>query len=152
MLDGSIEYGLVDESDLTALARHVGPNLDAGDVILLDGPVGAGKTAFARALIQNILLEPEDVPSPTFTLVQTYETTRGPLWHCDLYRLASAYEIEELGVYEAFQAAICLIEWPDILGSDACGSALRLNFEMADTKRILKAEFSNQRWKDLLRD
>ena len=152
MLDGSIEYGLVSESEVTSLAQNVGPMLEAGDTILLDGPVGAGKTTFARALIQNILLEPEDVPSPTFTLVQVYETKRGPLWHCDLYRLASTSEIEELGLYEAFEAAVCLVEWPNILGSEVCRSALRLSFGLADTKRTLKAQFSSPRWKDLLRD
>ncbi len=78
--------------------------------MLLDGPVGAGKTTLARAAILSILPEPEDVPSPTFTLVQTYDTTRGPLWHCDLYRLSSVLEIEELGLEEAFETAITLIE------------------------------------------
>lgn len=87
-----------------------------GDVVLLEGAVGAGKTHLARALIHAVLLQDEDVPSPTFTLVQTYDTRNGTLWHSDLYRLSSTFEIEELGLIDAFADAICLIEWPDRLG------------------------------------
>lgn len=110
------------------LARGIGQRLLPGDVILLDGPIGAGKTHFARALIQSLLIVPEHVPSPTFTLVQVYDTTRGALWHADLYRLQHPSEAKELGLSEAFGTAICLIEWPDRLGSLVPRDALRLVF------------------------
>lgn len=96
-----------------AFARALAPELAAGDTLLLDGPVGAGKSHFARALIRARLQNPaEDVPSPTFTLVQAYDGTP-PIWHSDLYRLTDAAEIDELGLTEALPDAITLIEWPD---------------------------------------
>ncbi|MEM1352748.1 MAG: tRNA (adenosine(37)-N6)-threonylcarbamoyltransferase complex ATPase subunit type 1 TsaE, partial [Pseudomonadota bacterium] len=80
------EIDLLTADATAALAIDLAPRLAPGDVLLLEGAVGAGKTHFSRALIQSIQLVPEDVPSPTFTLVQTYDTIHGPLWHADLYR------------------------------------------------------------------
>lgn len=144
-----VEFGLLGEESMQALACEMAITLHPGDVLLLEGPVGAGKTTFARALISRILLEPEDVPSPTFTLVQSYETQRGPLWHCDLYRLTSSHEIEELGLTEAFETAICLVEWPDLLGEMAPASALTLHFAPEDPCRRVTASFSDPKWKAL---
>lgn len=128
----------------TALARFLNP----GDVILLEGDVGTGKTHFARHLIQSILITPEDVPSPTFTLVQTYNTKSGQLWHTDLYRISSTQEIEELGLMEAFETAICLVEWPDRLGTLEPDTALTLAFQQADTEegRHVTAKWSAPVW------
>ncbi|OOY14842.1 tRNA (adenosine(37)-N6)-threonylcarbamoyltransferase complex ATPase subunit type 1 TsaE [Thioclava sp. DLFJ4-1] len=108
-------------------AEFAGP----GDVLLLDGQIGAGKTHFARALIQTRLGVAEHVPSPTFTLVQTYEADC-EIWHADLYRLTDPDEVLELGLDAAFDNAICLIEWPDRLGSAAPKGALRLRFEQTE--------------------
>ena len=104
--------------DQTAqFATNLAGSLAAGDVILLEGDVGAGKTHFARALIQSLLDTPEDVPSPTFTLVQTYQTPKGDIWHADLYRLTSPLEIEELGLTDAFETGICLVRLSQITRS-----------------------------------
>ena len=106
--------------------------LQSGDVLLLEGQIGAGKTHFARALIQHRLAAQglhEDVPSPTFTLVQTYEADC-EIWHADLYRLSHPDELYELGLEAAFESAICLIEWPDRLGSNTPENALKLSFEL----------------------
>lgn len=132
------------------LAQRLAP----GDVILLNGPVGAGKTHFARHLIQSILSEPEDVPSPTFTLVQTYDTHRGTLWHSDLYRIASTHDIEELGLAEAFDTAICVVEWPDRLGKLAPYDALTLWMEQGpeDDARELTATWADPKWADRTQD
>ena len=101
-------------ADTEACARRLAPRLLPGDVILLSGPIGAGKSAFARALIRARLDNPdEEVPSPTFTIVQTYSDATADIWHCDLYRLSHPQEAVELGLDEAFETAICLIEWPD---------------------------------------
>ena len=81
-------FDLVDEQDTIAFARMIAPALQRGDLITLSGDLGAGKTAFARALIGALTDDDQlDVPSPTFTLIQTYETKNFPLLHCDLYRL-----------------------------------------------------------------
>lgn len=116
------------------LARSIGRGLRPGDTILLEGDIGAGKTHFARSLIQSLQDAPEDVPSPTFTLVQTYETRNGPLWHADLYRLGGPDEIVETGLLDAMETAICLIEWPDRLGPDAPDTALTLQFANGATE------------------
>ena len=99
-----------------ALALRIRENLQNGDVVLLKGEIGAGKSHFARSLIQAAMDEVEDVPSPTFTLVQTYDTLVGSIWHADLYRLSDQSEVFELGLIDAFGNDIVLIEWPDRLG------------------------------------
>ncbi|MTJ04632.1 MAG: tRNA (adenosine(37)-N6)-threonylcarbamoyltransferase complex ATPase subunit type 1 TsaE [Sediminimonas qiaohouensis] len=133
-------------------ATCLGARLLPGDVILLEGPIGAGKTHFARALIQSILTVPEDVPSPTFTLVQTYDTTRGEVWHTDLYRLLHPDDIEELGLPEAMTDAICLIEWPDRLGSLRPDGALSLDFATteAEDARTLTLTWQHDKWNERL--
>lgn len=136
--------------DQTALlARKLGANLDAGDTILLHGDVGAGKTHFARALIQSLLATPEDVPSPTFTLVQVYDAASGlEIWHADLYRLSNPSETEELGLTDAMEDAICLIEWPDRLASLKPEDALDITLMPTDVAdhRILTATWSHPKW------
>lgn len=101
------------------LARRLAPLLRPGDLLGLTGGLGTGKTAFARALIGARLAalgRAEEVPSPSFTLVQTYDLGETELWHADLYRLGSLDELAELGLDQAFGTAICLVEWADRLG------------------------------------
>ena len=110
------------------LARALAPLLVPGDTVLLSGEIGAGKTLFARALIQSRLSILEDVPSPSFTLIQIYELSDAEIWHVDLYRLSHSDEVIDLGLDEALQDAICLIEWPDRLGELAPQNSLKLHF------------------------
>lgn len=109
-----------------AIAQQLAPILTVGDAILLSGDIGAGKTHFARCLIQSLLNVPEDVPSPTYTLVQSYPGQICEIWHADLYRLSDTNEVFELGLIDAFSSAICLVEWPDRLGDLAPENALHL--------------------------
>ena len=112
-------------ADTEGLAAHLAPHAAPGDVIGLSGALGSGKTAFARAFIRARLGRPdEEVPSPTFTLVQLYEHAAGAIWHFDLYRLGGADEAYELGVEDAFSGAISLIEWPEKLGANMPGDWL----------------------------
>lgn len=141
---------LADADATAAFAAKIGPELAAGDVMLLNGPVGAGKTHFARALIQSILIEPEDVPSPTFTLVQTYDTSKGELWHTDLYRIGSDTEIDELGLLDAFENAICLVEWPDRLGKMCPQNALTIDLIARGDTRDAHLSWTDERWTKVL--
>ena len=134
--------------DTARFAARLGRLLVPGDCILLNGSLGAGKTHFARSLIQSVLSNAEEVPSPTFTLVQTYDTDVGPIWHADLYRINGADEIEELGLTEAMEDAICLIEWPDRLGDLKPDDALVLQFTAQDDPdaRAVTATWTDEKW------
>lgn len=146
----------LDTPEKTAsIARLLGARLGAGDCVLLTGDVGAGKTHFARALIQSLLSFPEDVPSPTFTLVQIYDSNTGPeIWHADLYRLSDPSEIEELGLIDAMENAICLIEWPDRLASLRPEDALDITLAANDVEdnRTLTATWVDPKWDAKLND
>jgi tRNA threonylcarbamoyladenosine biosynthesis protein TsaE len=107
---------LSDETATAGLAAGLAGIAEAGDVIALQGDLGAGKTTLARAFIHARGVAGE-VPSPTFTLVQVYEAGAVAIWHFDLYRLKSPEEAWELGIEEAFADGISLIEWPERLGS-----------------------------------
>lgn len=125
MSDAPLTFQLPSEEDTTRLGRWFARHLAAGDVMALDGPIGAGKSHFARALIRERLGRDEDVPSPTFTLIQTYPADVD-IWHADLYRLTHPDEVLELGLDDAFQTAICLIEWPERMGALLPADAIRL--------------------------
>jgi tRNA threonylcarbamoyladenosine biosynthesis protein TsaE len=114
------------------LAAHVAAAMRPGDAILLSGPLGAGKTAFARALLRAASNDPaQEVPSPSFTLVQTYDTPTGRVHHYDLWRLDGPAALAELGWHDALDD-IVLVEWPDRLGALTPPDALRLGFSLAD--------------------
>jgi tRNA threonylcarbamoyl adenosine modification protein YjeE len=85
-------------------------------VVLLHGGLGAGKTTFSQFFIGRLLIDKsQSVTSPTFNIVHIYDSTKGPIWHVDLYRLENSSEIEELSLLEAMHQYICLIEWPDLI-------------------------------------
>ncbi|MGH6933822.1 MAG: tRNA (adenosine(37)-N6)-threonylcarbamoyltransferase complex ATPase subunit type 1 TsaE [Dongiaceae bacterium] len=107
--------GLSTESATVRLAEGIAAMVHVGDVIALSGELGVGKTRLARAFIGALMEDAEEVPSPTFTLVQTYETLAGTVWHFDLYRLSGPDEVFELGFEDALAEGISLIEWPERL-------------------------------------
>ena len=124
---------LRDEAETSALAARLAAEARSGDTLLLSGPIGSGKSFFSRAFIRARLNNPnEEVPSPTFTLVQTYPAENGDIWHCDLYRLTQPEELIELGLDDAFRTEICLVEWPDRLGDLAPPDALHIAFAAGD--------------------
>jgi tRNA threonylcarbamoyladenosine biosynthesis protein TsaE len=130
-----------------ALAQRVAALARPGDAILLEGPLGAGKSAFARAFLRALAADPAlDVPSPTFTLVQSYDTPAGPVHHLDLWRLAGPTALEELGWHD-LRADIVLVEWPDRLGDLAPSDALRIRLAHTGPESR-EAEIAG--WKDRL--
>ena len=115
-LNDSREITLADAAATLALGRRLGGALGPGDVVCLSGNLGAGKTTLARGAIEAWTGYADEVPSPTYTLVQTYDGERGELWHVDLYRLKQPDDAWELGLEDAFASAACLVEWPERLG------------------------------------
>jgi len=145
-----LRLDLPDADATDRLGVALGARLKPGDVLLLDGPIGAGKTHFARALIRARLGTAEDIPSPTFTLVQVYGADP-EIWHADLYRLTHPDEVIELGIEEAFDTGICLIEWPERLGDLAPETALTLRFSLTDEGKSRQVILSGTgSWKDRL--
>jgi tRNA threonylcarbamoyladenosine biosynthesis protein TsaE len=112
----TVTLDLVDEAATCRLAASLARLAVPGDVIALIGDLGSGKTALARAFIRTLVGSDEEVPSPTFTLVQTYYYENGTIWHFDLYRLEKVEDALELGIEDAFAEGISLIEWPERLG------------------------------------
>ncbi|GJL98125.1 MAG: tRNA (adenosine(37)-N6)-threonylcarbamoyltransferase complex ATPase subunit type 1 TsaE [Hyphobacterium sp.] len=116
MTASPLTYSLPDAVATGSLGARLGRALIPGDVVLLHGDLGMGKTTLARGMIAT-LCGVDDAPSPTYTLVQSYDTDRGDwLFHADLYRIEAEAELTELGLDDAFDDAICLIEWPERLG------------------------------------
>jgi tRNA threonylcarbamoyladenosine biosynthesis protein TsaE len=125
------------EADTAALAASIAAKSRPGDAILLAGPLGAGKTTFARAFIRALAGDENlEIPSPTFTLVQTYDTGATKIWHFDLWRLDSHHALEELAWDEA-QSGIALVEWPDRLGPLAPAQALRITLTLQPQGRSI---------------
>lgn len=135
-----IERQLKHEQDTNELARNLARILRSGDVIALHGDLGAGKTALCRHLIRVLSKDADtEVPSPTFTLVQTYDSSLGEIWHFDLYRVHNSEDILELGWDEALGAGLILIEWPDRLGGWLPVNRLDINLHFAaegDERRV----------------
>jgi tRNA threonylcarbamoyladenosine biosynthesis protein TsaE len=148
MANSNLKIHLADAEATASLASILAQNVQSGDTVLLLGEVGAGKTHFARSFIKSLLTVDEDVPSPTFTLVQTYDTVIGEVWHSDLYRLSAEQEIEELGLFDAMIEAVCLIEWPDRLGSYTPTDALHIELTPSSTldSRVLIAQWDDPKW------
>lgn len=117
---------LPDASATEALAARLAARARRGDALLLEGPLGAGKSTFARAFLRAASGDPAlEVPSPTFTLVQEYDLPAGPAFHFDLWRLDGPADLAELGWDEA-REGIVLVEWPDRLGALRPDDALRI--------------------------
>jgi len=137
------------EAAMHALAARLAPVLKAGDVIALQGGLGAGKTTFARGLISALMGQDTDVPSPTYTLVQTYMAGDLAIWHFDLYRLETPEEIVELG-WDDTVSGVALIEWPDRAGNHL--PAMRLEVHIDDSTEIRRVSLlaHGKDWQDRL--
>jgi tRNA threonylcarbamoyl adenosine modification protein YjeE len=134
-------FHVKNEADLAEVAAEIAPKLSGGSIMALEGDLGAGKTALTRAIIRHLTGNPElDVPSPTFTLVQTYDTPKGELWHFDLYRLKHPEEIFEIGWEDALSSGgIIIIEWPERIATLLSTFVIRVAITIeADKSRSIK--------------
>ena len=132
---------LVNEQATAQLAYCLTSSLQVGDILCLSGMLGMGKTTFTRFLIQALSSSSEEVPSPTFTLVQRFETTIGLVWHFDLFRITEPLDIIELGWEEAITEGITVVEWPDRIEHQLPIDRLDVTFDLVRTEH-----FSNARW------
>ena len=138
-------------ADTDALAKRLAPLLKAGDVVALHGGLGAGKTTFTRALISTLLGEMTEVPSPTYTLVQTYTGPDFPIFHFDLYRLEDPSDVFELG-WDETQVGLAVVEWPDRAGSHLPSWRLDLLIEMVGEIRTARLEPKGEDWQTRLHE
>ena len=139
----------IDEATLVKIAYLLEPTLAFNDSILLYGDLGAGKSTFARGIITSRLARHkrhEDVPSPTFTLVQIYDFPDGDIWHADLYRLSNPNDCDELGLFDAFEDNITLIEWPERIENVLPQSALNIHLTHNDTSRNVEFSWNTVKW------
>ncbi|NQV20070.1 MAG: tRNA (adenosine(37)-N6)-threonylcarbamoyltransferase complex ATPase subunit type 1 TsaE [Rhodospirillales bacterium] len=143
---------LADLGATQRLAEKLSGLAKIGDVIALAGPIGAGKTTFARFFIAAAGCR-EEVPSPTFNLVQIYEETRPCIWHFDLYRLQHPDDVLELGMEQAFDEAVTLIEWPESLGDRLPTDRLLLTFRQGGSEGERDVEIDcGDRWLERIKD
>jgi tRNA threonylcarbamoyl adenosine modification protein YjeE len=142
------EFPLPDLDATAALGRAIASGLGIGDAVALWGDLGAGKTTLARTILQALGVR-EDVPSPTFTLVQGYDTTP-PVAHYDLYRLKSAREMQELGFDDALDRGAVLVEWPERAPEALPPEALHVRLGLRETGRLARIT-GPSRWANDLR-
>ena len=133
----TLTLSLADEAATTALGTRIGAVTRAADVVALHGDLGAGKTTLARGLIRSLAGPETEAPSPTFTLVQTYDTPGLSVWHFDLYRLNDPAEARELGIEEAVDG-LALIEWPERLGRYLPHARLEVRLDFSGQGRIAR--------------
>ena len=138
--DAQLTIDLADEAATETLAARVAAAAAPGDVIALIGDLGAGKTVFARAFIRARCSADEEVPSPTFTLLQTYESDNAVIYHFDLYRLSHADDALELGIEDAFAEGISVIEWAERLGALLPSDRLDVNLQPGKTADARRAQ------------
>ena len=153
-MSGPLLIDLADEAATAALGARLAASARPRDVLLLHGDLGMGKTALARGFVTALSPETDEVPSPTFTLVQTYPSPAGPIWHFDLYRLKHPDEIWELGFEDALVDGVLLIEWPDRLGGLAPRDRLDLTLSLGaapDARRAELAAVGRSDWLDRFR-
>ena len=125
------------EAETMAVGAAVAATLPPGAVLLLHGDLGAGKTAFVRGMASGLGLDPDEVTSPTFTLVHEYRGGRVPLYHADLYRLPGGSALDDLGLDEVAEDGILAVEWPERLASPPAASVVVRFAITGDTSRTI---------------
>ena len=132
-----MDFTIHSEKEMEKVAKQLAPLFCCGDIVALYGTLGVGKTTFVRALIHVLLNKKVDVPSPTFTLLQTYDTPNYPLYHFDFYRLKSPEEAYEIGIEDAFASGLSLIEWPEKLGTILPKKHISITIQIVPEGRVM---------------
>ena len=144
-----LTFDLVNDAATRTLGARLATLLHVGDVVALHGDLGAGKTTLTRGLVQALCGADEEVPSPTYTLVQSYEGPEFPIWHFDLYRMNTPDEVMELG-WDETQDGVALIEWPERAGRHLPTMRLDLTLEMVGEQRRARLEPVGEDWQKRL--
>ena len=144
---------LVNENQTKKIAQQISRVLDNGDIVLLKGNLGAGKTLFSKFMISSLFGDIE-VTSPTFNLVKIYQAPNLCLWHCDFFRLKTSSECEELGVFDDLKDKITIIEWPDIGKSFLKNNELEINLDFYSPESNMRNVniFGSQKWRNRLKN
>jgi len=144
----NVENQILDISETELLALKLCDNLKVGDVIMLEGELGVGKTTLSRLIINNLhslnnIKRPNSINSPTFPILLTYDLNSYEIYHYDLYRIKNIKELEELDFFENIKNSITLIEWPEILmGISSIKKYYHINLDLfSETKRLLSIKF-----------
>ena len=144
-------FRLSNLSDTQKLAESFSSLLQVGDIVALYGTLGVGKTAFTRFMVQYLCGKDEEVPSPTFTLLQTYEAENFDIFHFDLYRLKKPEEVFELGIEDAFYEGVSMIAWPEKMGNILpLDKILKIEISVENEIHIFKFSSNNKKWKERL--
>ena len=139
---------LADEQETRAAGAMLANVLRPGDTVLLEGPLGAGKTTFVRGVLAA-LGHAGEVPSPSFAIVQPYDALALPLWHADLYRIDDPAELDELGLETILSDGVLVVEWPERAGEGVWGEgALRLSLQPLDTGARRLTVMRSPGWED----
>lgn len=138
-----MEWCVANETETALVAQELAPLLKKGDVVLLNGTLGVGKTTFVRALIRYLLKSETEVPSPTYTLLQMYDTSQFTIYHFDFYRLKTPEEAYEVGIEDAFSDGVSMIEWPDKISPLIPQNHKTISFQLLDdgTRKITAEGF-----------
>lgn len=145
----TVEFGLPNLEAMDRFGAALAPLLKPGDLIALQGDLGAGKTTLSRSILSAMAGGPIEVPSPTYTLVQTYDLPQGQVFHFDLYRLKDPSELDELAWEETY-IGIALVEWPDKAGDRLPASRLDVSLEIAGEGRLVRLAPRGEDWQSRL--
>lgn len=132
------------EQETLNYAAEIAKRLKTGDIVALHGTLGTGKTVFSKGIIQALCAPDIDVPSPTFTIVQAYDSIKGPIYHFDFYRLKNPQEAFEIGIEDAFIDGICLIEWPDKIGNLLPKNRIDIYFDIQDQNHTIQVKTNSK--------
>lgn len=133
-----IEFISHSESETTDFAKSFATQLKCGDILALYGDLGTGKTVFSKGIINALTHKNTDVPSPTFTLVQSYDTPTCPIYHFDFYRLKTPEEAFEIGIEDYFNDGISLIEWPEKIGYLLPKKAIKIELSIQNDTHVIR--------------